>query len=499
MSTFTQGYALLIGIDEHSISHWSLPAVAKDIVALQEVLVHPTRCGYVEDHVRVVQGKDATRSGILAGLTWLKQQLQADTTDNATALIYYSGHGWCNATGTTYCLVPYDTEAISAQPILATALRADEFAELIAALPAKRLLVALDCCHAAGLAVKDLDAFASATLPVDLFLTPSDKSVTAPTAGSKGLEQLAVGAGRAILNSAQAEQKSYIRKDHKMSIFTYHLIEALTGHAQPQSGASEVLVSDILSYLHRTVAASAQAQYHLPQQPDYRLTGNFPVALLLGGKGLDGGVMAPDPLAALPEVAATYQATNSGSGAVAQGGGVAAGERGVAIGGNARDNQIVTGDGNTVNQRRTTFNQRGQLVKNQNNFGGEINTEGGGFNAGTVNTGGGAYIGGSVTAGGDFVGRDKMVGAPSGQPDLVVELQKLRAALTRAGTQGLLDEDDVIDAEAALRKALRQAEQPTPDPQAIRRHLATVQEMVVRSSTVDELAAQVATVARLVG
>lgn len=493
MSTFTQGYALLIGIDSHSIPHWSLPAVAKDIVALQEVLIHPTRCGYIEEHVRVLQGKDATRSGILAGLAWLKQQLKVDTTGNATALIYYSGHGWRNATGTTYCLVPYDTEAQGGQPILATALRADEVAELIAALPAKRLLVALDCCHAAGLAVKDLDAFASATLPVDLFLTPRDESAMEPAAGSKGLEQLAVGAGRAILNSAQADQKSYIRKDRKMSIFTYHLIEALTGHAQPQSGADEVLVSDILSYLHRTVAASAQAQYHLPQQPDYRLTGNFPVALLLGGKGLDGGQAAPDPLAPLPATPATYQATNSGSGAIAQGGAVAAGERGVAIGGDARGNQIITGDGNRVDQQRTTFDQRGQRVKNQHNFGGEINTGGGGFNTGTVNTGGGAYIGGSVsTGGGDFVGRDKIVGAAAGQTDLVVELQKLHAALTRAGAQGLLDEESVIDVDGALQKALRQAEQSTPDHQTIRRHLLTAQGIVESAGGAASLGGQIA-------
>jgi hypothetical protein len=347
MSTFTQGYALLIGIDEHSVPHLALPAVAKDLAAFREVLVHPDRCGYVEEHVCVVQGKDATRSGILAGLTWLKQQLQADTTGNATAVIYYSGHGWRNATGATHCLVPYDMEVQGGQPILATALRADEFADLIAGLPAKRLLVALDCCHAAGLDLKDLEAFASAMLPVDLFLTAHDTAVVDPLAGSKGLAELALGAGRAILSSSQSDQKSYIRKDHKMSIFTYHLIEALTGHAQPQNGATEVLVSDILSYLHRTVAASAQQQWGRPQQPDYKLTGNFPVALLLGGKGIDGGQAAPDPLAPLPATPVTYQATNRGSGAIAQGrGAVAAGERGVAIGGNVSGSTIITGDGN---------------------------------------------------------------------------------------------------------------------------------------------------------
>ena len=44
-----------------------------------------------------------------------------------------------------------------------------------------------------------------------------------------------------------------------MGIFTYHSLEALTGHAQPQGGAKEALVSDVLSYVYRKVPESAKA------------------------------------------------------------------------------------------------------------------------------------------------------------------------------------------------------------------------------------------------
>ena len=45
----------------------------------------------------------------------------------------------------------------------------------------------------------------------------------------------------------------------------------------------------------------------------------------------------------------SYQATLSGSGAIAQGpGAVAAGERGIAVGGEVKGSTIVTGDGNVV-------------------------------------------------------------------------------------------------------------------------------------------------------
>jgi len=105
----------------------------------------------------------------------------------------------------------------------------------------KRLLVLLDCCHA-GQDVKALapvsasaaTGFAGARHPAGLLMEPlagAEKALS----GRRGEQEAgAVGAsaGRAVLSSSQGEQLSYIRRDRKMSIFTYHLIGALTGHAR---------------------------------------------------------------------------------------------------------------------------------------------------------------------------------------------------------------------------------------------------------------------------
>jgi hypothetical protein len=99
------------------------------------------------------------------------------------------------------------------------------------------------------------------------------------------------------------------------------------------------LVSDVMSHVHRRVPQSVRADYgeHVAQTPDYQVSGNFPVAMLLGGEGLSKGQPAPDPLEPLPEArsAVSYRAEVRGSGAVAQGpGAVSAGEGGAAIRGN---------------------------------------------------------------------------------------------------------------------------------------------------------------------
>lgn len=145
-------------------------------------------------------------------------------------------------------------------------------------------------------------------------------------------------------------------RDRAMSIFTYHLIEALTGHASPAAGASEVLVSDVMSHVWRRVPASARADWDAEQQPDFLVSGNFPVALLLGGKGVGKGVTPPDPLAPL-----TASPLPPGT-TIHTGGGAYIGGN-VTIGGGkfvGRDEITIIGDGNVVGDHsRATVGKRG--------------------------------------------------------------------------------------------------------------------------------------------
>jgi hypothetical protein len=84
----------------------------------------------------------------------------------------------------------------------------------------------------------------------------------------------------------------------------------LTGHAQPAEGATEVLVTDVMSYVHRRVPQSVMQEREAEQQPDYQLSGNFPIALLLGGKGLAKGAAAPDPLSHLTAISPPTSESN---------------------------------------------------------------------------------------------------------------------------------------------------------------------------------------------
>lgn len=50
MTQFTQAYALRIGVDEHSMIAWSLPAVAKNLDARQAILTHAALAARADRH-----------------------------------------------------------------------------------------------------------------------------------------------------------------------------------------------------------------------------------------------------------------------------------------------------------------------------------------------------------------------------------------------------------------------------------------------------------------
>lgn len=270
-SLFTHGYALLIGVGETASPRYSLPVTVKDVQALQAVLTDSELCAYPnnENHVRLLHDRGATRRGILEGLAWLKGQADADA--EATVVIYYSGHGTFDLSTNQYYLLQHD---FNPADVANSALCAQEFTERLRQIKARRLLVAIDSCHAEGMATAKAG---EAGLPADFL----------PTAPPKGfVDNLKQGEGRAVFTSSRGNQSSWIRPDGTMSIYTYHLLEALKGAAS-QPGDTVVRISNLMNYLGKTVPESARTMRQAEQTPffDYA-TEDFAVALLRGGKGL---------------------------------------------------------------------------------------------------------------------------------------------------------------------------------------------------------------------
>lgn len=274
-TAFDHGYALLIGVGICCYPKWSLPVTVKDIQALHTILIEPSLCAYPdnEQHVQLLHDELATRHAILGGLAWLARQ--ADLAPQATAVVYYSGHGWFDQGSGRYYLIPHDVNPFD---LAGSALEATDFNTALRQIKAERLLVFMDCCHAEGMATSKGE--------LTPYLPPNFVETALPKVLVDDLKQ---GKGRAVFTSSRGEQRSWIRPDQNMSVYTYHLCEALQG-AGNQIGDTVVHVSNLMSHLGKAVPASAQQLCHAEQTPFFDTAAeDFAVALLRGGKGLPAG------------------------------------------------------------------------------------------------------------------------------------------------------------------------------------------------------------------
>ncbi|MBX9258972.1 caspase family protein [Desmonostoc muscorum CCALA 125] len=251
--TFTNGYALLIGIGA------DLPITVQDAAALKDVLIDQSRAAYPPQQVTLLTETSATRQNILAAFDQIITQVNQNP--DATVIIYYSGHGGRIQRTNEYFLVPFGYDP-SERPD--TAISGVEFTQKIEAITARKLVVFLDCCHAGGVpALKEPgETFVKSPLPPEL------------------LNILGTGSGRVVVASSREDEYSYTGQPY--SAFTDCLLEALQGKAAVnKDGYARIL--DILIYLFERVPKKASGPQHPFVNKVLDLGDNFALCYYAGG------------------------------------------------------------------------------------------------------------------------------------------------------------------------------------------------------------------------
>ena len=193
--------ALIVGVGA------DLPMTITDAKGIAAILSDPARCRFDPANVRTLTEAGATRDAILAALGDL-----AGMPADATAIIYFSGHGYTAKTsiGKSYFLMPYGYDLAD---LSETAISGREFADKLAAIPAERMLLLLDCCHAGGVA--DDQAKTPGLILTKAPLPPDAEAL------------FARGSGRVVVCSSRADEVSLGGQPY--SLFTRALIECLSG------------------------------------------------------------------------------------------------------------------------------------------------------------------------------------------------------------------------------------------------------------------------------
>jgi hypothetical protein len=144
-----------------------------------------------------------------------------------------------------------------------TAISGVELTEALRHIPARKVVVVFDCCHAGGIGQpKEAVALVlKAGLPESYY------------------EALATGQGRVILASSRSSESSWVLPSDSNSLFTTHLLAGLRGGIASDDGL--IRIFDLFEYLQPKVTADQPAQHPVFKA---ELEENFPVALRLGGQ-----------------------------------------------------------------------------------------------------------------------------------------------------------------------------------------------------------------------
>ena len=167
---------------------------------------------------------------------------QCDPDD--TVVIAFSGHG-----SETHELIAHDTNF---SDIESTSLPLDRLQEWFSKIPARRVILFLDCCFSGGLGAKVL-------------LVPAIPRSLAST--EIRLQNLA-GDGRLIFTASAATEEAWEFSSHGHGLLTFYLLEALRGPSEIVDGG-RLSVFQMLDYVSAKVKTAAQ-QVGKSQNPAMR-------------------------------------------------------------------------------------------------------------------------------------------------------------------------------------------------------------------------------------
>ncbi len=227
---------LFIGIDRYaSPMVRDLSCSARDAKTLYALFADTLDAG----ECVLLTDAEATRDRILAELDRLKASAPDDL-----VFIHFSGHG-----SDTHHLVTHDCDPLSLD---STCVLLHELEQRFAAIPARNVILCLDCCFSGGAGAK-------------VFHSPL---ASRDPASSETLLQAIGGTGRVILTASAADQEAIEDRRTGHGIFSYYLIQGLRG-APEVIDAGTIPFLSLAHFVIQSVEAAATRVRHV-QRPALR-------------------------------------------------------------------------------------------------------------------------------------------------------------------------------------------------------------------------------------
>jgi uncharacterized caspase-like protein len=199
--------------------------------------------GVPADHVLLLVDEQATKANILSALDTIRKKISAAD----TLFFFYSSHGVGDAKGRTY-FVTFDTVI---DELDTTALPMQLIKEKLENFGCENVILLADTCHSGG--AKSLDR-------------PHEESYDKLLRAAHQKTRIA------ILTSSRTHESSLESPEWAHGVFTYYLLEGLSGQSDNYPADGQVSVTELFDYLLVAVPRATDRAQH----PSARFSYNWP-------------------------------------------------------------------------------------------------------------------------------------------------------------------------------------------------------------------------------
>ena len=255
-STSASLYLVVVGVNSYKNPKYNLNYALADATSFTEAITSGSKDLFAKTNTIFIKDADATKEGMTAAF----EKVKASATAQDLFIFYYAGHGVINDKN-KFFLVPYDVTQLYGNDgaLEQKGFSAVELQQMSKDIKAQKQLFILDACQSAGA----LNSVVSAR----------------GAAEEKAISQLARATGTYWLTASSSEQFASEFSQLGHGSFTYCLLQAFKGDANP--GDNKLTVKILDAYLQTKVPEITQKYKGTVQYPvSYSYGNDFPIIMV---------------------------------------------------------------------------------------------------------------------------------------------------------------------------------------------------------------------------
>lgn len=254
-------YILSIGINKYKNEKYNLSYGSADAEGFANLVASKSKGIFNAIRAEIIKDEEFTRDGVLSKLQLLSKEIRPED----VFIFYYAGHGVMSEgfenKPSEFFFIPYDVTQLYGNDELleARGISANELRKAFVSIRAQKQLIVVDACQSGG---------------------ATEMLAMRGAAEEKALMQLARSAGIAVLSSTGTEQLASEVKQLGHGIFTYSLIEGLSGKADGGDQDGKITVKELAAFLEDNVPELTKKYRGTTQYPNTSIRGmDFPIVV----------------------------------------------------------------------------------------------------------------------------------------------------------------------------------------------------------------------------